>query len=658
MKPEVKAFWKSSVHRLATGPAAAALLLCLAACGVATDTGTGSDTATRLTHARLLVLPGSKFAQPPRKMLPADLPAAGWQDVDLPHIAASGKQADSSDTEATFVHWYWLDGSARTPSSEPRYLYIPRWKTNGLIAVYGNNQLLYQSEGSIFHNGYNQPLLLRLNPGEGMHVPTEVLLRIERLKNSGSALSSIWTGSASALVWRYQARYFLQIQLPFIGAAAFLVVGFFSLAIWTRRRNEWLYFVFFAASTLTFLRMLHYVIGGSYLLISDAWFSWLTVASLLWLIVVLNNFLERLHRRPLRWLNPALIVVTTLCSLAIMPGATGLIPNLAIVTPVLYLMLAPLTIAIFGVALRNALQTGERDTKLMAAWVLFAVPCCIYDLALQNNWVSPEGLYTHGYTMIGLFVMFTYIMYGRYMGAIDAVEQVNANLAERLQTREAELAISYERLREVEYRQAISNERQRLMQDMHDGLGSSLISAIRSVEHGGMSDASVSQVLKDCMDDLKLAIDSMEPVEADLLLLLATLRFRLEPRLEGTGVCLWWKVQEVPALAWLDPSAALHILRIVQESVANILRHTQSTEIRVSTATEGAGVQVIIEDNGQGFDVERALSKAAGRGLNNQQRRAQAIDGTVAWASGPAGTRFTLWLPLERVGSVVLQPDF
>ena len=48
-----------------------------------------------------------------------------------------------------------------------------------------------------------------------------------------------------------------------------------------------------------------------------------------------------------------------------------------------------------------------------------------------------------------------------------------------------------------------------------------------TVESGGMSDDKVSQVLKSCLDDLKLTIDSMEPLEDDLLLLLATLRYRL-----------------------------------------------------------------------------------------------------------------------------------
>lgn len=65
---------------------------------------------------------------------------------------------------------------------------------------------------------------------------------------------------------------------------------------------------------------------------------------------------------------------------------------------------------------------------------------------------------------------------------------------------------------------------------------------------------------------------------------------------------------------------------------------------------EGNGVCVIIEDNGQGFDVGKTFGGSAGRGLHNQQRRAQTLNGTVAWKSGPNGTRFTLWLPLVRDG--------
>jgi len=210
---------------------------------------------------------------------------------------------------------------------------------------------------------------------------------------------------------------------------------------------------------------------------------------------------------------------------------------------------------------------------------------------------------------------------------------------------EAEIATSNARLRQIEQQQILAEERKRLMQDMHDGLGSSLVSALRVVEHGRLDEMDVAQVLKSCIDDLKLAIDSMEPMAADLLLLLATLRFRLGQRLEASGIALHWEVQEVPELDWLTPRHSLHILRILQEAFTNIIKHAHATEIRVATAVEDNGVVVTIADNGQGFDVAQAAD-AGGKGLANQQRRAEAIGGRVDWNSSSAGTRLALWLPL------------
>jgi signal transduction histidine kinase len=317
----------------------------------------------------------------------------------------------------------------------------------------------------------------------------------------------------------------------------------------------------------------------------------------------------------------------------------------------LYLLMLPFAVLISVDALRNALRTRSREVWLMAGWFAATIALSAYDLALQNNWVSPEGVYTNPYGIIGLFVMFGYIIFRRYVGAIGEAEQVNANLAKSLRDREAELATSYERMRRIEHLQTLSNERQRLTQDMHDGLGSSLVSALRVVEGGRLSEADVAEVLKGCIDDLKLTIDSMEPVEADLLLLLATLRFRLGPRLAAAGIALRWEVMDVPPLDWLDPRNALHILRILQEAFANILKHTQASEIRVSTAVqayEGVdGVTVTISDNGQGFELEGAM-RSGGKGLHNQLRRAQSIGGQLHWDPLGDGTRLRLWLPEKR----------
>jgi signal transduction histidine kinase len=230
--------------------------------------------------------------------------------------------------------------------------------------------------------------------------------------------------------------------------------------------------------------------------------------------------------------------------------------------------------------------------------------------------------------------------------AIRDVRDVNASLEARLKMREVELNTIHQRLRTAEQRTLLSSERQRMTQDMHDGLGSSLVSALHAVEKGKLNGNAVSDVLRNCIDDLKLAIDSMEVVDADLLLLLATLRFRLAPRLASAGIRLSWEIGEVPELNWLTPSNSLHILRILQEAFSNILKHAQASEIRVATMVNSHGVTVSVANNGAEFDVTSALQQG-GKGLRNQVRRAQSIGGTVSYESNASGTVLCLLLPLQ-----------
>jgi signal transduction histidine kinase len=625
------------------------LMLCgmswiLAGCGMAPDSAAMS---VQLTRASLHVVQGLQLTGPPPRIDVADFRQASWHDVSLPHVSPREIIAQPEGGIRTQTDWYQLDASVLQGSRSPRYLYLPRWKTIGRLAIYADGALLYSSEGSIVHNGFNHPLMIRLNPAEGQQAPSSIVLRIDRLQSSGSAVSTVWLGSLPALVWRYQIRQILQLQLPYIGGAALLAVGLFSLALWVRLRLDSMYLLFFATSFVAFVRLLHYHVGANYLPISDEWFEWLTVVSLIWLIVLCHRFMERLHERRVAWLTPTLAGVALVSSAILAPGALAIVPQVTLLAPMLYAIMLPLACMVFFDAVRNAFRSRLREVWLMAIWLLLTTMCCGYDLALQSNQVSPEGIYTNPYAIIGLFVMFSHIMYRRYVSAVDAVEQANAHLAQRLKEREAELTLSHNRLREVEKQQALSDERLRITQDMHDGLGSALVSALRVVEGGQVSHSEVGELLKNCIADLKLMIDAMEPVESDLLLLLATLRFRADATLSLAGVQLRWEVQDVPMLDWLDQRNSLHILRIIQEAFTNVLKHTQATEICVRTLLNDNEIGVLIQDNGQGFAAD-APPAATGHGMGNQRRRATAVGGRVTWTSDAKGTCFTLWLPRVR----------
>ncbi|MFC7287527.1 sensor histidine kinase [Herminiimonas glaciei] len=572
---------------------------------------------------------------------------AEWKSVSLPFAppVALLRQAGTMRTpDATQTTWFRLQLPDISTSDKPLALYAARVRTGGTVAIYANGQLVHraQQDGTLW-NSSRTPLWIEFAKTDDSPPLREILIRLEHSAKSQVALSSIWIGPTESLYSRYHLRLWLQQELPAMLSMAFLAVGIFALFVWTQRKHEIAYLLFFQLAATAFLRGLHFY---SSIPIANDWFAWLTVNSLFWLVTSVHFFLRQLHGRPLKWLTRALVATTVLVGILTLPFFT-LLPNTPKITPLIYLVAALMGATAGLIGGINAWRVSG-EGRLIAIGILICTLLGVDDWLLQNNFISPEGWYLGAYTNAVCFTVFGVLMYRRYVRAINEVEEVNASLALRLQQREAELELSHRRLREVEMRQTISDERQRLMQDMHDGLGSSLISAIRSMENGGISEGQVSQILKDCLDDLKLTIDSMEPVEADLLLLLATLRFRLEPRLEGTGIALQWEVKELPTLGWLDPSSALHILRIVQESIANILRHTRANAIRVATARDTHGVIISIEDNGHGFDIEHALANASGRGLHNQQRRAQALNGKVSWHSGDAGTLFQLWLPLQR----------
>jgi two-component system NarL family sensor kinase len=90
-----------------------------------------------------------------------------------------------------------------------------------------------------------------------------------------------------------------------------------------------------------------------------------------------------------------------------------------------------------------------------------------------------------------------------------------------------------------------------------------------------------------------------------------------------------------------NPEKKLLIFRIVQEAINNAIKHGQAKEINISLAYQPDMLQVIIADNGKGFDA-RAIGDSKGLGLHNILVRARLL-GNIDIASEPGkGTTITL----------------
>lgn len=254
------------------------------------------------------------------------------------------------------------------------------------------------------------------------------------------------------------------------------------------------------------------------------------------------------------------------------------------------------------------------------------------------------GLPLAGAVSIILMLMITRHGYQVRQGLIEAAEQRRQVLAlsDKVLRQQAQL-------RRAEKEQAILNERQRLLRDMHDGVGASLVFALKLIEKGALTLEEAAAVMHECLDDLRLVIDSMESSDHDLATLVASLRCRLAGRFDRAGTTVEWSVGDVPELAWMNASQALEVLRIVQEALTNVLEHAGASRVRIglgmsSTTVGDCGeiVRLSIEDNGIGFKQE----VGTGRGLNNMRYRAELIGAKLS-IDGSNGTMLRLDLPVH-----------
>jgi signal transduction histidine kinase len=101
----------------------------------------------------------------------------------------------------------------------------------------------------------------------------------------------------------------------------------------------------------------------------------------------------------------------------------------------------------------------------------------------------------------------------------------------------------------------------------------------------------------------------------------------------------------------MPPDVAAGLYRIAQESLRNVVKHAGASTAMVRLARADGGVQLVVEDNGSGFDTAAPRGVSAnggsGMGLTSITERARQFGGRVAVQSRPgSGTRVVAWMPL------------
>jgi signal transduction histidine kinase len=184
-------------------------------------------------------------------------------------------------------------------------------------------------------------------------------------------------------------------------------------------------------------------------------------------------------------------------------------------------------------------------------------------------------------------------------------------------------------------------ERERILGDMHDGVGSQLLGLMIQVRAKRIDDERLLRGLGDCLDDLKLIVDSLDPAERPFAVAIAELRTRMEPRCDAVGVELNWSIDDEP---WpVNAEQTIQILRALQEMTNNALRHSHTDRIDVCLhriPESNDRFEVGVRDYGTGFDL--ALVSRSGRGMTSLRTRAQRLAGELIVEPESPGTMVSL----------------
>ncbi len=287
------------------------------------------------------------------------------------------------------------------------------------------------------------------------------------------------------------------------------------------------------------------------------------------------------------------------------------------------------TISIVGEALgvwgnsRRSLFLGFFYVGLMLGFLyLFSERTMFFD--------SLTGLLVNGGVIILFMVMFNRLFVQRE----KAIE-----LAESLESANAKLAASSAKIESL----TLQNERQRMARELHDTLAQGVAGLVLQLEaikahlasnRTERASAIVEQAISRARSTLAESRAAIDDLRAAPVSIAESVREKVEHFKQTTGVSCELEVSVNENQ--LPFEITDHALNILGESLTNIARHAQATQVHVKLMLQDKNLELEVRDNGKGFDVNQ--KPGGSYGLIGMHERARLTGGMLSIESNNGGT--------------------
>lgn len=537
--------------------------------------------------------------------------------------------------------WYRIEFELAADALQLSAIYVPRISMAG--SAYINGEFLGGEQV------FDEPLTRLWYRPQRFAVPAKLLkagvnvihIRMKTYPNTKGGLSEVFFGAATPIESLWSQRSFWQVTSVQITSAITLGLGLLALLAWSLRGWETAFGYFGAAALVWVLRNTHFLLTD--IPVSPFYWEVFSATAQIWVLSLIFMFVLRFAGKEMSLPERGIwgfSIAAPVLLLAVGADRLTLVSNL------LYLVMLFMGAYILKVTFDVARRERTKGTALLVGASLI-----VYALG-AHDWFTHRGdlgfsqpLNLHFGAPI-LFIVVTWNMFKRFRDAQNQATDLAQSLEARVQQKNTELQKSFELLRVAEAAQAQGQERARIMQDMHDGLGSQLVSSMAMAQSGELTSEQTYDLLRSCIDDLRLAIDTSSDSRDSLALALGNLRFRMEPRLKAAGIVLRWNTQGLSDTLPLPPQSQLPLLRIIQETITNTLKHAHAKTLSVNVGNSTAELLIEISDDGTGFDVLEARQTVQGKGLNSLDKRARVLGAVLEVTSSPKGTLTRLRLRL------------
>jgi two-component system, NarL family, sensor kinase len=204
--------------------------------------------------------------------------------------------------------------------------------------------------------------------------------------------------------------------------------------------------------------------------------------------------------------------------------------------------------------------------------------------------------------------------------------------------------------------QSQESERRRLAEDLHDSIGG-MLSTIRvgmfslaKLLPDPRSMEETKQMLDDTITSVRRISRDLMPSTLEKFGLIQAVKELCERFQPTSRIAI--EFHEVNSIPEIDSQRQLMIYRIIQELLNNSIKHANASQINVTLNTIDKDIELIVDDNGVGFDAEFQQSDASsgkGLGLFNMQNRAKILGGQLKFLkNGNKGSKTVLITPITH----------